>query len=254
MKPIVSVILTHQLDENLPYLKLALRGLASTKGIPYEVWLMNGSESLVDERETSLDHFHVIWDKSLNTATKKIEKAIKEHVSPESTHILLLSDDVIICHDTILNLYLAFRGREMIMNPMSNSDLGSLYEADLKLSTGKILKPDMSIEDLNEKEVKEIIETEKPSGHLLIPVPQLSFYCTMLSKTVITKVGWLDPKLEYRANDVDYCWRALQQGIHPYINLSAFAFHFGTKTLRKIDKDSSLANQGFQYFKKKWNL
>lgn len=250
-KPLVSVILTHQLDVNQPYLKLALRSLASSKGVALEVWLVSGGKFYPDTEELKLPGFHCLHDPKLDTATAKIEYAM-QFLSASSTHILLMSDDVMVAPTCIASMYKAFRGREMIMNPMSNSDSASLYEAHFKMGDQPITH-DMKIEDFSEQQYNDFFLADPPSRiDLLVPFQSVSFYCTMVPKSVFVKIGLLDPKLEYRHNDVDFCLRGLQKGIPTVVSFNSFAFHFGTKTLNHFP--SSLKDEASKHFYHKWNV
>lgn len=259
-RPLVSVILTHQLKVNWPYLKLAIEGLKNTRGLQYEVLIQSGQEETFDSSQMRYflnlpAHYQFRHDPKLDTATKKIDAALKE-VSSESTHLMLLSDDVIVSGNCIRRLYEASRGQEMIVGPMSNSDLGTRYDASMNLESDKFpLGPDMSLENLTSTHLREILslETSTCINRLLIPFSWISFFCVMMPKSVWQRVGGTDPALEYRFNDQDFCMRAARMGIPTLINFAAFAFHFGSKTMQhlkteKIDKDA------IEHFVKKWDL
>lgn len=247
-KPKVSVILTHQLDLNRPYLRECLKGLANSYGVPYEVWLISGGLVKPEEPELYLRNFNTHWDQRLNTATLKIQKAM-ELISPDSTHVLLISDDVIVSSQCLSSLYQGFKGREMIMNPLSNSDSSSLYHAEIHVGD-KLLTHDMDLEDFTDLELVRLRNKQGLEDKILVNFMTLSFYCTMIPKTVFQKVGALDPKLEYRHNDQDFCMRAAQMQIPSVVNFGAFAFHFGSRTLKHFP--ISLRDEATQHFMTKW--
>lgn len=253
--PRVSVILTHQLAINAPYLRLCLQSLLNSKNVPFEVLLMSGAETK-PEWVPDLPHFHSIWDPHLNTATLKIQKAMN-WISSTSTHILLLSDDVIVSESCISRLYHAFQGRECIIGPMSNSDCSSRYEAHIELGPGPIhLTPDMTMSDFEARHFQELMSfqmSDQITRLLIGCYPWISFFCTMMPKSVWEKVGGLDPQLEYRFNDQDFCTRAGHMGIPTLINFAAFAFHFGSKTLKHL-KTETLDREATHHFVQKWNL
>lgn len=256
--PVVSVILTHQLKNNWPYLKLAIEGLLCTRGIDFEAFIISGQEEAFQEDQLEFleklpPHFHFKQDHLLNTATKKFDAAFKE-ISTYSSHILLLSDDVIVSGSCIPRMYEAFCDREMIMGPMSNSDMGSRYDASMELMAEKLLlRPDMSLDDLNNHQVLEILRM-RVSNHLnrlLIPFHWISFFCVMMPKTVWQKLNGLDAELEYRYNDHDFCMRAAALGIPSVVNFAAFAFHFGSKTMHYLKTDE-IDRKATEHFTKKW--
>jgi hypothetical protein len=250
-KPVISVILTTQLDSNAPYLHLALKGLAATKGVQYEVFVVSGTHIRPECPELYRPEFNLIWDQSLDTATKKVERAFRS-LSPHSTHIMHLSDDVIVNAHTLADLHRGFKGREMIVNPLSNSDCRSVYELDLYIN-GQLLTHDMVLGDLEPETIDELIQgREDHSAHCLVRVPSVCFYCTMITRSIYDKIGHLDAKLEYQGNDIDFCLRAAQKGIPSCINFCAFAFHFGSRTLSQMDSDHVKRDAAAAHFKTKW--
>ena len=77
------------------------------------------------------------------------------------------------------------------------------------------------------------LDGNAPRAALTIDPGWISFYCAMIPKTVLNRVGDLDEKLDVRYNDTDYCERARKLGIPSMINLGAFALHFGDRSLPK---------------------
>ena len=150
-------------------------------------------------------------------------------------------------------MYQAGGARKMIMNPMSNSDCTSLYEAHITLEYGQRLLPDMKIEDFFEGFEQYIIERFPRRDKCLVPFQTLSFYCTMIPRMVWDEVGELDPELEYRHNDQDFCLRALKKGIPSVVNFGAFVFHFGSRTINVLGTEER-KNKCTEHFKKKWGL
>lgn len=228
--PFVSVILMHHLDTNRPYLEMAIRALQRSQGLNFDVLLFSDADEPVKVNDP---RFRVYNDKSLNEASLKIHKGM-EMIHSEAL-VLTLSDDVVVSEWLLHDMAAAFQGRQFIMNPFSNSDCRSLYEADIELKRGsdfKVLGPDMVLEDLAEWE--EQIITYPRAKKLLVATPAVSFFCTMMNRSVFEKVGKLDPLLEYRHNDQDFCIRAMNLGIPSILNFGAFAFHFGSRTLKQL--------------------
>lgn len=235
--PKVSIILTHQLDCNKKYLDLALRGLAAQTFTDFELQLISGAE-LAPECGFNFDgRLNMHWDRSFETATKKINWAI---ANSDSEYILLHSDDVLMSKYCLDLMIKSPTIDQAITNPLSNSDCRSLYYTDLfasRPSDGltKLMTHDMDYEDIVGFE--ESIINLGPQCSIIIPVQTLSFYCTLIPRRVWEQVGGVDPELEYRHNDQDFCLRAKKLGIHAVVNLEPFAFHFGTKTLNHLSDD-----------------
>jgi hypothetical protein len=248
-KPLVTVIIPHQLSINEPYLNLCMKAVQRSTYENIEVIVIDGSPT----KPTIPAGFGVLRSEDLNTATKKFHTGISI-ASPKSEYFLFLSDDVVISEYMIEDMVSAFSGREFIMNPMSNSDCTSMYEADIILKNvagTKRLHPDMKMEDLKGWE-KEVIEFPR-RPKCLIPFQTLSFYCTMIPRSVWNKVGELDPALESRHNDQDYCLRAHQLNIPSVVNMGCFAFHFGSRTLMHV-ADQQTRQKCTEHFVKKWNM
>lgn len=250
----ISVCVPHQLDSSKPYLELCLKALQATKDIDFEVFVLDGSETYASIPE---DKRFARWSNQPKGVAGKLEAFMKV-INPKSTHFVLISDDVMVSQYALADMYSAFQGRDMIMNPMSNSDCTALYEADLYLSRTighnsteiKKIHPDMEYEDL-EGWHESVIKYSR-RDKCLVPFGLISFYCTMIPISVWKKVGGLDEKMEYRHNDQDYCIRAMQLGIPSVVNMGAFAFHFGSKTMRKM-ATPEMQNECTDYFRKKWS-
>ena len=111
----------------------------------------------------------------------------------------------------------------VIQTPCSNNEEGSRF-----LSFGQ------NWLNLKDKTIEEYpsMAMDMTGPPVLFPVEWFAFYCAFIPKEVYDKVG-LDEALENRYNDVDFCLRARAIGVASCINLSCFAFHYGTRTLRK---------------------
>ena len=127
MNPTVTVLVTHHLDCNRPYLDLCLQALDRTEGIEIEVIVLADSESC----PTVPDGMTLVHNPDLNTATKKVHFGVAMS-HPESKYFLLLSDDVVIGKRTIQTLVQTTGDQHGIMNPMSNSDNGGQFYAKFK--------------------------------------------------------------------------------------------------------------------------
>lgn len=220
-KPLVTIILTHHLDENRKYLNLALQSIQNqTPQFNFETILVCSSDTVPDARQDVL----IIHDKTLNNATKKVHHAVKL-ADPESKFFLLMSDDVILGKDFLSNIVID--PADAIVNPMSNSDLGTRYYRPIGMPVNA---------DYEEMEpwFTRLFNYVTGLEPLLVRQEWLSFFCTLIPRHVWDKVGLLDERLEVAYNDVQYCNRATQLGIPCLINFGAFAFHFGSKTLDKV--------------------
>lgn len=245
--PLVSVILTHHLDRNRPYLNLAMNGLARQVSIPIEVIVLSDSETVPEVPE----FFTLVHDRDLTTATKKVELGIKM-AHPESRYIFHHSDDVLLSKHTLYRMAATLGDSEAILNPMCNNDLASRYMAPLKLK-GHMGERSMPIHaDLSDMDgwTDAVTEYESPFHHLSIVQEWVTFAATMIPKKVYERVGPLDPALDSRHNDQDFCYRAARLNIPSMIHMGAFAFHFGSKTLG--GQGTPEQDAATEHFRKKW--
>jgi hypothetical protein len=236
--PLVTVLVTHHLDENRKYLDLCLKALRESKGVDFEAIVLADSETKPEIH----DSFKLVWDRSLTNATKKIHHGIKL-ANPKTTYFLFLSDDVVVSQTMLAKMVNGLGDTLAIINPMCNGDLGGRFVTPLPFPQHA------DYEDMGNKH-SELI-TYETNMDLVVRQDWLSFYCTLIPKKVWEMVGELDEALETRHNDVDFCYRAQALGIPSLINFGAFAFHFVSRTLSKTclpgEQDAAT-----QHFLKKW--
>ncbi len=239
--PLVTVIVTHHLNENQKYLELCLSSLACTADVQFETIVLADTE-VKPHIPIVCDNTRLIHDRALDTATKKVHLGVRL-AHPKSQYFLLLSDDVVVTHTMLANMLEGLGDNRMIINPMCNGDLGGRFIAPIPFPQSA------DYEDMRIRHSE--IEHYKTGLKLIVKQDWLSFYCTLIPRSVWEMVGELDPALETRHNDVDYCYRAQAFGIPSVINFNAFAFHFGSKTLSKSVKPGE-QDAATQAFKQKW--
>lgn len=235
----VTVILTHHLPINRPYLDLALKSVLQSVDVPIEVILVCDYD-LKDIQHA--DNLTVIINPELNNATKKVHHAIP-FAAKDSKYIMLMSDDVVVSRYLIREQCKILGTCNFILNPFSNADIGSRFYTNMFLSTKEgeqkssvILRPDCCIEEFRHFEDR--IFSCPGIVEICVATDWQPFYCTMFSKETWNKVGPLDEALEVRHNDEDWCYRAKKLSIQSMINLKAFAIHFGSRTLRATVTDA----------------
>lgn len=243
--PTVTVLVTHHLDENAPYLELCLKALMAQKGVEYEVIVLADTERVPNVP----DEFTLVHDRSLDTATKKVHHGIKM-AHPESQAFLFLSDDVVMSETCLGRLIEGAMGTVSVVCPMTNGEVGTRYLA--RFQSELPMRPDMRLEDLWGKE-RELIEFDSGYHNLVVKQDWISFFCVLIPRIVWNAVGPLDPDLETRHNDQDYCYRAAALGIPSMINLGAFAYHFGSRTLRSSVKAGE-QDGATEHFRRKYGV
>lgn len=248
--PIVTVVITHHLDENAEYLRLCLEALGRQKGVAFEALVMADTVTCpVVPDWVTLTH-----DPALSTATKKFHFGIKM-AAPTSQYFMHLSDDVMMSQGALARCVNDLSMIDnAIMNPLSNGDLGSRFLAPLALMRpGGQMRPMPLHSDANDLHGWEaaVMDFESPYANLIISQEWVTFFCTLIPRKVWERVGLLDERLETRHNDQDWCLRARQMGVISLINFSAFAFHFGSRTLSKSCKAGE-QDEASDYFRMKW--
>lgn len=250
MKPLVTVILTHHINENQPYLDLCTKSLCDQQDIDFEVMLVSSAP----EAPHAPDGIQIYHRPDLDNATKKAHWAT-ENAMPDSKYFLFLSDDVMLSKYCIRGLVDAVKEYGFICNPLSNNEMGSRFITDLTLTNSDNmelgLRPNMDLTEIAgfEQAVLDYPHT-KPFS---IPVGWLSFFCTLIPKEAWKTIGQLDERLDTRHNDEDFCRRAIEKRIYPIINLGVFALHFGGKTL-PFTCSMDDRNRATEIFKEKWKL
>ena len=250
----VTIVVTNHLKENEKYLDLALLGIQNQTYTNWHCVVISDAETMplmpFDSRFT-LHH-----DPYIGNATNKAHYAVDNLVPEDSDLILFHSDDVFMSEDCVKNMvkYHEPQAKPVIINPCSNSDLGSRFAFPMYLMNESnehiMLHPDMSWEDICPKWIKEVGKYS-PGFQLLGVQDYVSFYCTMIPKEHFKAIGRIDARLDVRHNDEDYCIRARQRGIIPVISFDAFALHFGSKTLYKAHSGEEF-NEATKVFKEKW--
>lgn len=244
-KPLISVILMHHLDENRKYLDLAIRGLDAQRPwntgnnrVEFEIILISDAESYPEGATIKLCDT-VIHSKEANTSNAKFNLGVARS-NPDSKYFLFHSDDVVMGKGSLYGLSHHMLVDKAISCPMSNSDNGTRYVIE------GVPGPDQEYEESGK-----YISQGSIAPSFLLPQPWVSFFCPLIPRKVWEAVGVTDPEMEYSCNDVQYCLRANQKGYLSVIVGSAFAFHFGSKTLSKIvsEEDKQQGRQAFEEWK-----
>jgi GT2 family glycosyltransferase len=162
-----------------------------------------------------------------------------------TTHFLLLNDDTILGKDCLGEMMgvMSKGGDSFLLNPYSNCDKSWLHNDRLSvIGSGKDLHPNMTLEEFSEEELENLkggFNSDRlgRSGDL-IGTSFCAFYCTMIPKGVIDRVGFLNTLFKNGGEDLDYCERAKRMGFGSYWVSSAMCFHFGGKTRKVAESEN----------------
>lgn len=249
MQKRVTVIVPHHLNENQRYLDLTLDSLLKSTHKETQIICVADTPNVPRVPEG----VRLIHRPQWNTASKKVNEVMRM-TADETDYFMFVSDDVIVSKRCISELVDSLGLYPLILGVKSNSDCTTRYISPIELinQKGELKEfgPDCEYEDLNGF-YDSVLDYSK-ANRCLIPQPWVSFYCVMIPKWVWNWVGDLDEALDSRHNDEDYCYRAKQKQIHSMIAMNAFAFHFGSKTL-KISASSREQEQASKHFIDKWS-
>lgn len=251
-EPLVTILVFHHLDINVPYLHLALEGIRR-QHVYSEVIVLSSAPT----KPPISAAYKIVHDPELNTATKKVIAGTKM-MDPRSKYLLLHSDDVVLSEYALASMLRATEHSPMVVGPLSNSDNGTRYLSDLmvqnQMGEKKILIPDMAIEEFRGFEDPIFKFTAPAHGRLfLMQQPWICFFCVLIPKVIWDKVGGLDEALDSRHNDTDFCYRATQAGFISVIDAGAFALHFGTRTLSRSCLPGE-QDRATKHFREKWGI
>jgi len=235
----ITIVLTHHLNENDKYLQLAINAInwQAQHGFTYHCYIVS---SAINPPSVNIPkQFTLIHDQSLYNATIKF-KHVYELTKANTDKYLLHSDDVVMSSKCLGNMVMASQSLNIpiIQNPLCNGDIPSKYITPLCIQhDGKLeLVPQTMDYEWAEGRLAGIHSTP-PRDMLLCPFHFVSFYCTLIDKSTFESVGDLDERLDYKNNDVDFCFRASKKNIPSMVNFGAIAFHFGSKTLNIVKKE-----------------
>ena len=236
----VTVVVPHHLNKNDPYLYWCLRSIVASEGIALDVICISDAPMAPEVPEGVT----LVHNLMLSNVTKKWHTGLKMS-DPKSKYVMLISDDVMVSKYTIAELAETIGDEMMIINPGSNCDATTRYYTVFDLA-GWPIPHKCTINQIAGKE--QLVLDYPKSKRILLDPGWVSFYCTMMPKAVIERVGGLDESLDVRHNDVDYCHRARMAGIPSLINLGAFALHFGDQSLPycTTKEEYQSADQAFQ--------
>jgi glycosyltransferase involved in cell wall biosynthesis len=150
-------------------------------------------------------------------------------------YLCFLNDDVIVSKGWLTPLVEAIGGEVGLSNPLSNCDKGWWHDYDLEIDGLPLLPSGNTLHegtvqvkgiDAPGIDPKRLHDARFPYGGTR-RMKWLAFFCTVVSREVIERVGLLDEGFVNGGEDLDYCRRAARMGYACAIDESSFVFHFG---------------------------
>lgn len=171
-------------------------------------------------------------------------------------YVCLLNDDTLVGRGWLGALmHEAMKPGIGAVGPFSNCDRGWLHDEAIRVESVDLV-PNMKMEDLKDKIPNIVSYTHRKEVH---ERKWVAFYCTLMPRAVIDKVGPLDEGFLSGDEDVDYCKRMTDLGYKIHDTYDSWVFHFGGKT-RKAAEDMDHARHheediaNHAYFHKKWGI
>ena len=234
-------------------LKLCVESIRACTDDTYQIIVVNNGTN--EETDKYLSDQKDI--RHLKTGRLNFSQAINKGIEAgSSTYVCLLNDDTIVSKGWMRSLLTMADESIGVQGVLSNCDKGWLHTYDLKVA-GVDLLPGVNTLEQIRPIIPQLYDGVKNPGPRFIDREWVAFYCVLIPRKIIEKVGILDEGFTNSGEDVDYCRRVRKMGYKVVQNYESFVFHFGAvgrKILESEDKGSyQKADQKTQsYLKDKW--
>jgi len=151
-------------------------------------------------------------------------------------YVCILNDDVIVSKNWLTRMLEACTGNVGCVGVLSNCDKGWLHNYDISIGGIELLPGCNTFEEI-EPIIPQIYEYESP--HHDNPEREwVAFYCNLIPREVINKIGFLNEEYTNSGEDVDYCRRLRHHGYRVIQTYKAFCFHFGAMSRKLLEKEN----------------
>jgi len=237
--PLTTIIIP--VFNNLPLTKNCLTSIRENTKAHYRIIIVDngstdGTRAWLKEQP---DVFHI-----LNASNQGFAPAINQGIFCSATpSIVILNNDTLVSPNWLTNMLAHFitdptRG---IIGPMSNFVSGPQLVPNLTLN---------SLSAVNDYSNSFYSDRQGKSND----IERLVFFCALIKKDVIEKIGKLDENFVIgNFEDDDYCRRATAAGFKCSIALDTFIYHKGHSTFKTNNIDLNyLLHRNRAYYLKKW--
>lgn len=241
--------MNHHENYNQKYLDLAIESLGRSKGITFELVLV--SSAIEEPKVPSWVKLHRVPRETRGNVSDNLGHRLAD---PGSKYFMSANDDIIFSQYALAEMVDVVGENRLIVNPLSNCDNGWMYHADIKIQQNQgLLRPQRVMKREDIVGFEEGIVYYPVQSRVLLQVPYLCMYATLMSRKIWDEVGEIDANFQLGWSDTDYSLRCREKGIMCGIVLSAFIFHFSGATTKNTSNDA-IRLQDKQYFSKKWNI
>lgn len=236
---------------NLPYLKACVESIRKNTDWPYNIIVVNSGSD--DTAKWLADQPDIIAHNSAERLHFSAANNKGLEISKEK-YVCLLNDDTIVSQGWLGALmHEGMKPGVGAVGPFSNCDQGWTHQ-DKIVAGGKDLHPAMKLEEV-QSVLRDIYRWRRRKE---VPLRGwVAFYCTLIPRAVIDKVGGLDEGFKSGDEDLDYCRRIGQAGFSIRQTYDSFVFHFGGRT-RKFAEDQDAVRHhaedrgNHEYYRQKW--
>lgn len=225
----------------LPHTRKCLESLRRWTDIPHDTIVVDNGST-----DGSLGFLEKEKDITLIKSTTNLGFAGACNLGIEATaarYVVLANSDLIFTPHWITNLIFAssLNRRIGLIGPVTNKASGFHVEVAKKYNDDDEMLENASI--IRQKNIGFLVE-----------VPFLIFFCVLIHRPVIDKIGLLDDSFGLGGcDDLDYSFRANQAGFCCAIDRSTFIHHACSKTYSSNKMDyNRLLIEAREKFKKKW--
>lgn len=254
-QPKVTIIITTYNSESKRYLDLCIE---SIKRLNYP---KNKLEVIIVSRSSYLPRYEnclTIHPPEESFYPARGINFASQYMASDSEYIFTINDDVILTRDSLKNLVNLSQvmNDNVLINPISPCDNYLFYGLKFGFEKDGIFMgmphrfyvyEDLSPYFENLVKSRSLYETG------FVKAPYLCFYATLIPRKIWEKVGLFDENFKLGQDDIDYSYRARNNGVMLVCCLDSLVWHFGGEGGSK-GMDQSLRDHNALYFKDKWGV
>ena len=217
---------------NLRGLRLCLDSIQKCTTMLHNIIVVNNGQN--EEMHQWLDgRADIMYQKTGKmTFAQAVNAGIKRG---KAKYVCILNDDLVVAKGWLEELVNACPAGVGAVGPLSNCDKGWLHNLNLNIG-GVDLLPGMNTFEQIEPIAGQIHEFQSPYQDM----PErdwVAFYCTLIPREVLNKVGILNEEYTNSGEDVDLCRRIKKHGYKIVQNYKSFVFHFGAVSRKFLEKE-----------------
>lgn len=226
-KPKVNIIIPSW--NNLQYLKETIKSIRATTFWPHSIIVVNsGTQSL--QWLTNQPDITVLHNPERIHFSEAVNQGINYTKDP---YIAILNDDLILTENWLSALMFEAQKKGVGgVNGFSNCEVGWLHNEIINVD-GIDLIPSMKLEQVSHiiPKIMQLRHKKKVTKR-----PWLAFYCTVIPRAVINKVGLLEEEFKSGGEDHDLSRRIVKAGYRLLTTDDAVVFHCGGVSRSKSEK------------------